>query len=89
VRPPRLPPSVAARAIAEAITGYVTIDLVLEVAAGLGVLPQDTVTIELEPVRTGPADGLSREAEAALEEALALVRVELRGPQASSTTPTC
>lgn len=64
-------------AIADAVTGYIDIDLVLEVAHGLGVLPDRTVTIEVEPGSTDPAVHLSPAAEAALSEALGLVRREL------------
>lgn len=70
-------PMQARQSVAEAITGYVTIDLVLEVASALGSLPRRTVTIELEPVASDPAEQLSSEAAAAVEPALALVRAEL------------
>lgn len=66
------------RAIGEAVTGYVGVDLVLEVAAGLGALPSRAVAIEVEPARIESAEELSSEAEGALEEALDLVRAELR-----------
>jgi hypothetical protein len=65
----------------EAGTGYVGIDLILDVAAGLGVLPARTVTIELEPLSTGPAATLSPQATRALPEAVSLARAEaLRTP---------
>jgi hypothetical protein len=64
-----------------AATGYVGIDLILDVAAGLGVLPARTVTIELEPVNTGSAAALSPEATRALPQAVGLARAEaLRTP---------
>ena len=67
--------------IGGAATGYVGIDLILDVAAGLGVLPARTVTIELEPVNAGPADSLSPEATRALPQAVGLARAEaLRTP---------
>lgn len=65
-------------AVADAITGYVAIDLVVEVAAALGALPPRTVTIEVEPVRTGPSEELTPEGQAALERALNMVRAEVR-----------
>ena len=64
-------------AIADAVTGYIDLDLVLEVAHGLGVLPERTVTIEVEPESTEPSEQLSPAAEAGLIEALELVRREL------------
>ena len=73
---PRPVPAIQA-AIADAVTGYIDIDLVLEVAHGLGVLPKSTVTIEVEPESTEPSEDLSAAAQAALIEALELVRREL------------
>ena len=65
-------------AIADAVTGYIGLDLVVEVAQGLGALPPRTVTIDVEPARTEPSEQLSPEAEAALEEAIELVRREVQ-----------
>ena len=65
------------RAIGDAVTGYVGIDLVLEVAAGLGALPPRAIAIEVEPAQIESSEKLSPEAEAALEQALDLVREEL------------
>jgi hydrogenase maturation protease len=65
-------------AIADAVTGYIHLDLVLEVAHGLGALPARTVAIEVEPARTEPSEHLSAEAEAGLARAVELVRAELR-----------
>lgn len=70
--------SAAQGAVADAITGYVAIDLVVEVAAALGALPPRTVSIEVEPVRTDPSEELTPEAEAALEQVLGMVRAEVR-----------
>ncbi|HYF28281.1 MAG TPA: hypothetical protein VD931_21240 [Baekduia sp.] len=77
VPPPQLTPEELQVAIGDAVTGYVTVDLVVEVAAALGALPPRTVSIEVEPVRVEPSDELTPEAEAALEQALELVRAEL------------
>jgi len=65
------------RSVADAVTGYVHVDLVLDVAGGLGVLPADTVVIEVEPATVEPSERLSPVAERALDEALALVRAEV------------
>jgi hydrogenase maturation protease len=73
-----LPPERAQRAVADAVTGYVTLDLVIEVAAGLGALPARTTAVEVEPARTKPAERLSPQAETALEAALGLLRAEVR-----------
>ena len=74
---PRDPMEIQA-SIADAVTGYIHLDLVLEVAHGLGALPPRTVAIEVEPARTEPSEQLSPQAEAALCEALELVRREVR-----------
>ncbi|MDP8958863.1 MAG: hydrogenase maturation protease [Actinomycetota bacterium] len=66
------------QAVEEAVTGYVTIDLVVEVAQGLGALPSRTVVVEVEPARTQPSEELSPEAQAGLERALELVRREVQ-----------
>lgn len=65
-------------AVSDAVTGYVGIDLLLEVAAGLGTLPHTTVAIEVEPARTQPSVYLSTIAQAGLEQALELARAEVR-----------
>ena len=64
-------------AIVDAATGYIDLDLVLEVAHGLGALPRRTVTIEVEPDAMEPSEHLSPRAEAALATALDLVRREV------------
>ena len=83
----QLSPARVQLAIADAVTGYIAIDLVLEVAYGLGVLPDRTVAIEVEPASREPSVTLSPEAEAALAEVLELVRAEVRGLAASPRRP--
>ena len=78
VRDERAPAASVQRAVADAVTGYVTIDLVVEVAGGLGALPARTVAIEVEPAVTEPSETLSEAARAALEGAVDLVRAEVR-----------
>lgn len=65
-------------AVGDAVTGYVSIDLVVEVAAGLGALPGRTVTIEVEPVSIALCDQLSPEVVDSLDHVLDLVRAEVR-----------
>jgi hydrogenase maturation protease len=74
-----LTPEEVQLAVGDAVTGYVGIDLVVEVAHGLGVLPPRTVAIEVEPAEVEPSEELSPAAAAALEEALRLVRAEVAG----------
>ena len=64
------------RSVEAAGTGHVSIDLLIDVAAGFGVLPRRTVAVEVEPARVEASDRLSNEAEVGLNEAVALVRVE-------------
>ncbi|MGI8683682.1 MAG: hypothetical protein ACR2MO_01005 [Acidimicrobiales bacterium] len=65
-------------AVGDAVTGYVSIDLVVEVAAGLGVLPGRTVTVEVEPASVELCDHLSAQVVDVLDEVLDLVRAEVR-----------
>lgn len=69
------------RSVGGAATGYVGIDLIIDVAAGLGVLPGRTVTIEVEPATTAPATTLSPPVARALPQAVDAARAEaLRTP---------
>lgn len=77
-----LPPAEAQLAVGDAVTGYVSIDLLVQVAQALGALPADTVAIEVEPVSTESSEQLTHEAEAGLAEALELVRTEVRARRA-------
>ena len=65
-------------AIADSVTGYIGLDLVVDVARGLGALPPRTVVIEVEPAETAPSEHLSPAAEAALAQAIDLIRREVR-----------
>ncbi len=78
VHPPQLDVAEWQAAVGDAVTGYVHVDLVVEVAAGLHVLPARTVAIEVEPEHVGPREGLSATAAAGLDRALDLVRAEVR-----------
>jgi hydrogenase maturation protease len=73
----RLDPEQVQRSVQDAGTGYVTIDLLVDVAWGLGSLPARTVAIEVEPAVIGPIAELSEVAARALEDAVALVRREV------------
>jgi hypothetical protein len=75
---PQLSPAELQAAVGDAVTGYVHLDLVVDVAAGLGVLPRWTVAVEVEPEKTSSGEGLSPSAQTGLEVALGLVRDELR-----------
>lgn len=59
VPPPRLDAAQLQTAVGDAVTGYVALDLVVEVAAGLDALPGRVVAVEVEPVEVGPGDQLS------------------------------
>jgi len=84
VEPPALSAEELQVAVGDAVTGYVTIDLVVEVAAALGALPPRVVAVEVEPARVEPVEGLSPEAAAGLEEALGLVRAEVAALRAAA-----
>jgi hydrogenase maturation protease len=68
----------AQAAVSDAVTGYVGIDLVIEVAHALGALPSRTVVIDVEPATTEPRDALSGAVAAALDDMVELVRHEVR-----------
>ncbi len=87
VEPQTLAPAIVRQAVAEAVTGYVTMDLLLEVATGLGALPAQTVAIEFEPVRAGPQPEMSSAGQAAVDEAVWLVRAELKRAQSTARSP--
>jgi len=78
IRDLRLPPEQVQRAVADAVTGHVTLDLVIEVAAGFGALPARTTAVEVEPGRVEPTERLPLNAGRALESAIGLVRAEVR-----------
>lgn len=63
--------------VSDAGTGYVDLDLVIDVAWGLGALPERTVVIEVEPAETGPGEGLSPQLERALPDVVERVRREV------------
>ena len=77
IGPPELSPAELQLAVGDAVTGYVTLDLLVEVAAALHALPDRAVAIEVEPASVRPAEELTPEAAAGLEDALALVRAEV------------
>lgn len=78
LQPPPVDPVEFQAAVGDAVTGYVHVDLLVEVATGFGALPRRTVAIEVEPQHIGPGEGLTVTCAAALEQALELVRTELR-----------
>ncbi len=78
IDPPILSQADLQAAVGDAVTGYVHVDLVIDVASGFGALPARTVSIEVEPERTSSGEGLSPSAASGLEVALGLVRDEVQ-----------
>lgn len=78
VPPPVLSAEDLQTAVGDAVTGYVALDLVVEVAAGLGALPDRVIAVEVEPVAVGPDDQLSAGVAAVLPELVDRVRHEVR-----------
>lgn len=78
VDPPELSPAEVQAAVGDAVTGYVHIDLIVDVASGLGVLPPRTVAVEVEPELVESGERLSASAAAGLETAVEVVRAEVR-----------
>ena len=87
IGPPELTPAELQLAVGDAVTGYVTIDLLIEVAQAFGVLPARTVCFEVEPASVRPSEQLTPEAQAGLEDALALVRAEVAALRGSPAGP--
>jgi hypothetical protein len=83
IGPPELTPAELQLAVGDAVTGYVTIDLLVEVAQAFAVIPARTVCFEVEPAKVEPSEQLSLEAQAGLEAALELVRAEVAAARAS------
>jgi len=77
IGPPELTPAELQLAVGDAVTGYVTVNLLIEVAQAFEALPARTVCFEVEPASVEPSDQMTAEAEAGLEEALGLVRAEV------------
>jgi len=76
-QPVELEPAELQAAVGDAVTGYVGMDLILEVATGFGALPRRCVVVEVEPEYTGSGEGLTASAAAGLERAVSLVRTEI------------
>lgn len=72
-----LDPADVQTSVSDAGTGYVDLDLVVDVAWGLGALPERTVVVEVEPAETGPGEGLSTQLEQALPVVTERVRDEV------------
>jgi len=68
------PPEDVQRRIGEALGGVISLENLVVIARQFGVLPRDTEVLEFEPVDTGWGDGLSAQAEAAVETAVSIVR---------------
>jgi Ni,Fe-hydrogenase maturation factor len=65
-------------AVSEAVQGYVSIDLVVDVAAALGALPARVVGFEVEPASTDTSDDLSPAGKLALDQVVEGVRAEVK-----------
>ncbi|MEP7020466.1 MAG: hypothetical protein ABI808_07435 [Pseudonocardiales bacterium] len=76
IHPPLVSTAEVQLAVGDAVTGYVAIDLVVEIAAAFDAFPALTVSIEIEPVFASSREQLSTEASDLLEPAMALIRRE-------------
>jgi len=64
--------------VAEAVTGVISIDNLLEICAHFGALPAEVVLIEIEPAEDTWGEALSDAGQRALELAVTLARAEVR-----------
>lgn len=76
VHAPAASPAEIQLAVSDAVTGYVAIDLVVEIAAAFDVLPAHTLAVEIEPAYVGSREQLSPQAAALIVPALTLIRRE-------------
>lgn len=67
----------AQQAVGEALTGYVGIDLVVEVGAGFEVLPPRVIAVEVEPLISERAEELSPTVAASIDRMCDMVRREV------------
>lgn len=77
MRPHDLDVESARLSVESAATGYVTLDLVVEVLQALGTAPPRVVVFELEPEEVGPSDEMSEAALSAIPATSDLVRREI------------
>jgi hypothetical protein len=77
VQPLDMPVDQLQHAVGEAATGYVSIDLVLEVATAFHALPARTTVFEIEPGTTGPGVTLSSAGQIAVPMAIELIKQEV------------
>jgi len=78
LEPPSVDPERVQRSVEDAVTGYVNLDIAIDVIGGLGVQPPRTIIVEVEPSRTEPSEELSEEAREALPHVISIVRTEAR-----------
>lgn len=62
--------------VAEAVTGVISIDNLLQICAHFRALPADVTLIEIEPSDEGWGEALSADGEKALDAAVAMARLE-------------
>jgi hydrogenase maturation protease len=67
----------ARESVEAAVTGYVTVDLVIDVIKALGSAPERIVVYEVEPKTTGPSSEMSEEAVEALGAVVGALRREV------------
>lgn len=63
--------------VAEAVTGVISIDNLLEICAHFKALPNDVILIEVEPSEDTWGEDLSPDGQRALDSAVALARLEV------------
>lgn len=75
--PVATPPQQAQASVGDAVTGYVDLDVLVDVCSTFGVLPERTVAFEIEPEQVWPSEDLSPQAERALGAVVERVRREV------------
>ena len=75
--PPPTVPDLLQERVAEAVTGVISIDNLLEICAHFGALPADVTLIEVEPRDDAWGEELSPDGRRALDAAVAMARLEI------------
>ncbi len=76
-------PAAVQERVAEAVTGVISLDNLLIISRAFGVLPKDTVVVEVEPADQGWGPGFSPAVEGAIPEVIRILTNEAANGQAA------
>lgn len=76
-------------AVAEAVTGVISLDNTLMLLRQFGALPKETIVVEIEPATHGFGDALSEPVARAVDEALSIIPAIAADDAAATRLPEC